>query len=113
MAINDYTLLFRSLEENSSTVDWAVKGIPVQISHVRVRESDSADSFSPPPLASSEGDHPQDQTRNKVIFIKASFYARLLFHNLSLYERASPAAAFGIQLPKDAHESQKFICFLH
>ena len=65
---------FRSLEEGSyldnrregSMVDWATKGIPMQISHVRVRESDSADSFSPPPMTSSEGDHPQDQTRKKV-----------------------------------------------
>ncbi|KAJ9590475.1 hypothetical protein L9F63_016506, partial [Diploptera punctata] len=40
----------RSLEENNSTPDWAIKGIPMQVSHVRVRESDSADSFSPPPL---------------------------------------------------------------
>lgn len=64
----------RSVEENSyleirrdgTTAEWTVKGMPMQISHVRVRENDSADSFSPPPLTGSEGEHPHDQVRNKV-----------------------------------------------
>jgi hypothetical protein len=38
----------------------------MQISYVRVRESDSADSFSPPPLTGSEGEHSHDLIKNKV-----------------------------------------------
>jgi hypothetical protein len=67
-------IVCRSLEESNyleirrdgTTAEWAVKGMPMQISHVRLRESDSADSFSPPPLIGSEGEHPRDQIKNKV-----------------------------------------------
>jgi hypothetical protein len=78
-------MVCRSLEESNyleirrdgTTAEWAVKGMPMQISHVRVRESDSADSFSPPPLIGSEGEHPHDQIKNKV-------YDKLKFHYTEL-----------------------------
>nr|CAH7753700.1 unnamed protein product [Callosobruchus chinensis] len=49
-------VLTRSIEESSfveyrrdgTTTEWAVSGRPVQISHVRLKDSESADSLSPP-----------------------------------------------------------------
>ncbi|XP_067006086.2 WD repeat-containing protein 81 [Anabrus simplex] len=61
----------RSLEEatyleirkDGTTTEWSIKGMPLQISHVRLRDSDSADSYSPPPMIGSDGDQLQDQSR--------------------------------------------------
>jgi hypothetical protein len=57
---------YLEIRRDGTTAEWAVKGMPMQISYVRVRESDSADSFSPPPLIGSEGEHSHDHIKNKV-----------------------------------------------
>lgn len=51
----------RSLEDNNfieikrdgTTTEWTVSGKPIQISHVRLRDSDSGDSLSPTPSLSN------------------------------------------------------------
>ncbi|KAK4874618.1 hypothetical protein RN001_013978 [Aquatica leii] len=42
---------FIEVRRDGTTAEWAVGGRPLQISHVRVKDSESVDSLSPPPVS--------------------------------------------------------------
>ncbi|GLG94157.1 Neurobeachin [Gryllus bimaculatus] len=73
-SLEDYNFL--EIRRDGTTAEWTVKGTPLQITHARLRDSDSADSYSPPLGMGSEGDH--DQTRNRAIEeLKSTFTPEL------------------------------------
>lgn len=60
------------LRRDGTTTEWAVGGRPVQISHVRVKDSESADSLSPPlPLKTSST--VEEDIVNQVIYYCMAF----------------------------------------
>lgn len=58
---------FIELRRDGTTTEWAVGGRPVQISHVRVKDSESVDSLSPPP-AKVLTTTTEDDVANQVSF---------------------------------------------
>lgn len=58
---------FLEIRRDGTTAEWMVKGMPLQISHARLRDSDSADSYSPPLGGGSSEGGDLDQTRHQAI----------------------------------------------
>nr|CAD7393459.1 unnamed protein product [Timema cristinae] len=84
--------LLRSTEDSNyleicrdgTIAEWRVKGSPIQISHVRVKSNDSADSFSPPPPAGSVKERTQDPTRLKAVEELKKVFTPQLAHSAYL-----------------------------
>lgn len=58
---------FVELRRDGTTTEWAVGGRPVQISHVRLKDSESADSLSPPVPSEVAAGLAQEGTVNLAI----------------------------------------------
>lgn len=59
--------LYVELKRDGTTAEWAVGGRPVQISHVRLKDSESIDSLSPPTLTTG-GDLDADDNITSLAF---------------------------------------------
>lgn len=69
---------FLEIKRDGSTTEWAIKGSPLQISHARIRENDSADSFSPPaPIGNQDA---SKEIRSKAIQELKTVFTEKLAH---------------------------------
>nr|CAD7259629.1 unnamed protein product [Timema shepardi] len=75
---------YLEIRRDGTIAEWRVKGSPIQISHVRVKSNDSADSFSPPPPAGSVKERTQDPTRLKAVEELKKVFTPQLAHSAYL-----------------------------
>lgn len=62
------------VRRDGTTTEWAIGGRPVQISHVRLKDSESVDSLSPPPFRPIAESLEKNSIVNQVTFYFIFFW---------------------------------------